>query len=69
MAYTSIPPNGIGDTAGITLLFLSIFSLLLASIAIALRVWVRRMKRATLEFNDWLLFGAWVRRLSTPMEE
>ncbi|RDL40284.1 uncharacterized protein BP5553_00263 [Venustampulla echinocandica] len=59
MSYTRIPPNGAGDATGIALLFFSIFSLILAAIAIALRVWVRGMKGTPLALQDWLLFLGW----------
>ncbi|CAG8955236.1 hypothetical protein HYFRA_00007253 [Hymenoscyphus fraxineus] len=60
MAYTIIPPDGRGDSVGITLLFFSAFSLLLAIVAIALRLWVRHIKSTPLALNDWLLFVGWV---------
>ena len=44
--------------------FPPVFSLVLAAIAIVLRVWVRRIQSRSLAFNDWLLFPAWVRILS-----
>ncbi|CAG8970860.1 hypothetical protein HYALB_00000838 [Hymenoscyphus albidus] len=56
MTYTIIPPDGRGDSAGITLLFSSAFSLFLAVVAIALRLWVRHIKTTPLALNDWLLF-------------
>jgi len=60
MGYSTIPPKGANDAAGIALLFFGLFSLILAAIAIALRMWVRSMKSSPLVFSDWLLLLAWV---------
>jgi len=63
MAYTKIPPAGAGDAAGVTLLFFALFSLVLAAIAIGLRIWVRRMRSTPLALNDWMLILGWVNLL------
>jgi len=60
MNYTTIPPNGDGDEAGITLLFFTLSSFVLAAITIALRLWVRRMRNQPLAVSDWLLILGWV---------
>ena len=52
-----------GDGQGVMLIALSAIFLALALIAVALRLWSRRLMRAQLALNDYLVLLAMVYRL------
>lgn len=49
-----------GNPEGVKLLAVVVVFLTLAIIAVALRVWARRIKRAALQLNDYYIFLALV---------
>ena len=45
---------------GIDLIILTVVFLALATVAVGLRVWARRIRRRALGFDDYACFVAWV---------
>ena len=67
--YTNHPPADDGmdlnEDRGYELLTVSAFMLVLQIVAVGLRFWARRITRATLSVDDWLIVPALVSRCSS----
>lgn len=58
---SNIPPEKLKENRGPSLLAGSSVVFVLATIAVILRLWARRLKRVKLGLDDWLVLAAWVR--------